>query len=231
MKNRIFRLRSKNKTIHSSFFIFHSSLKRTFVLLFLGSTMVSCKVHEYVDLGLLSGTLWATCNVGANTPEDFGDFFAWGETKPKPSYDPENYTFHTARRTLSIRNDVAHRRWHGKWRIPTISQWEELRDSCIWQWYPPSVVEDLPTATPESGIVKGYRVTGPNGNSIFLPAAGDIDGTIHYGIDTYGDYWSSSIHDADERKAEGFIFYTDGARTPYCWPRPSGHSIRPVRKR
>ncbi len=192
------------------------------MLLFVSTALVSCKVHEYVDLGLPSGTLWATCNLGAEKSEDFGDYYAWGETKPKETYTPENYTFLTARTTLSIRNDVARRRWHGKWRMPSVSQWAELKDSCSWMWL---------QGWDGTASVKGYRVTGPNGNFIFLPAAGDKDGATHYGIDTYGDYWSSTLQQDDPRKAQGFIFYTDGAYMLYNWSRSSGHSIRPVRMR
>ena len=197
----------------------HAVRNKALMLLFACTALCSCKVHEYVDLGLSSGTLWATCNLGAEKPEDFGDFFAWGETKPKEAYIPDNYTFLTARTTLSVRDDAARRRWHGRWRIPSVAQWTELKDSCFWMWLPEWAGLD----------VKGYRITGPNGNSIFLPAAGDIDGTTHYGIDTYGDYWSSTLRTDDPRQAQGFIFYSDGAFMLYNWSRSSGHSIRPVR--
>lgn len=183
--------------------------------------LTSCKTHQYVDLGLPSGTLWATCNLGADRPEDFGDFYAWGETTPKEAYTPENYTFLTARTSLSVRADAARRRWHGRWRIPTVSQWAELRDACIWTWLPEWAGH---------GTAKGYRIIGPNGNAIFLPAAGDIDGATHYGINTYGDYWSSTLRPDDTRQAQGFILYSDGAFMLYNWSRHSGHSIRPVKR-
>jgi len=216
------------------------------VLLLVCTGFVSCKTHQYVDLGLPSGTLWATCNLGADKPEDFGDFYAWGETTPKDAYTPENSTYLTARNTLSVRADAARRRWHGRWRTPSVSQWAELRETCIWTWLPEWTEQRDPSELARRwpsrdrrkrsqwaghGTVKGYRIIGPNGNTIFLPAAGDIDGTTHYGIDTYGDYWSSSLRPDDPRQAQGFIFYSDGAFMLYNWSRHSGHSIRPVRKR
>lgn len=182
--------------------------------------LTSCKVHEYVDLGLPSGTLWATCNLGADTPEEFGEFFAWGEKAPKASYDRENYSFLTNRMTLSWRNDAARRRWGGRWRMPTADDWGELMEQCSWRWLPAWDGQDA---------VKGYRVIGPNGNSLFLPAAGDIDGMTHFGINTYGDYWSSSNYDEKPHEAQGLIFYSDGGIRIYSWDRASGHTIRPVR--
>ena len=181
----------------------------------------SCKVHQCVDLGLPSGTLWATCNVGAQSPEQFGNYYAWGETRTKRAYTKENYRFKTRRQTLRRWNDVARRRWRGHWRMPTADEWQELIDSCSWRWLP---------MWGETGKVNGYIITGPNGQHIFIPAAGDIDGTTHYGIDTYGDYWSSSSSEEKPDQAQGMIFYSDGGIRVYTWERYAGHTVRPVRK-
>ena len=77
--------------------------------------------HEYVDLGLPSGTLWATCNVGANSPEEYGDYFAWGETQPKTIYSRSNYGYSNA--------DATKANWDSDWCMPTKEQWEELRNN------------------------------------------------------------------------------------------------------
>ena len=139
--------------------------------------------HEYVDLGLPSGTLWATCNVGADTPEGYGDYFAWGETAPKESYTWQTYRwcngyFNTMTKyctssdygsiddktELDPEDDAAYVNWGSSWRIPTTEQQQELRNECTWTW------------TERNGV-SGKLVTGPNGNTIFLPAAGDIIST------------------------------------------------------
>lgn len=128
-----------------------------------GTKTAKCSVvveptHTGVNLGLPSGTLWATCNVGASSPEDYGYYYAWGETEPKKSYTQINYTY-SATANLPLINDAAYTNWGNNWKMPTKDQEEELRDKCSWQW------------SKQNGIV-GYKVTGPNGNSIFLPAAG-----------------------------------------------------------
>ena len=118
--------------------------------------------HEYVDLGLPSGVKWATCNVGANKPEEFGDYFAWGETKPKKEYTYENSKTYAKERndfSASARYDVARVSWGGGWRMPTQEEAYELIEKCSW------------VKTKQNGIC-GYRTEGPNGNSIFIPCAG-----------------------------------------------------------
>ena len=134
--------------------------------------------HEYVDLGLPSGTLWATCNVGASAPEEYGDYFAWGETEPKEVYMWETYKwcngseytltkyctssdFGTVddKTELDPEDDAAYVNWGSSWRMPTWEQQWELLENCTWTWM-------------QQNGVNGRLVTGPNGNSIFLPAAG-----------------------------------------------------------
>ena len=147
--------------------------------------------HKYVDLGLPSGLKWATCNVGANKPEEYGDYFAWGEIKPKQEYEEGTYE-HIKRGFLGIKKyvslgdisgkpqyDAARFNWGGSWRLPTKKELEELEENCTWTW------------TTQGGN-KGYKVTGPNGNSIFLPAAGCRIGSLLAFEGSSGRYWSST---------------------------------------
>jgi len=136
--------------------------------------------HRYVDLGLSSGTLWATCNVGASHPNDYGKYFAWGEFVEKPEYTPENYNYVTAYNTHDLykKDDPAYLYLGGKWRTPTKKQIKELMEECQWSW------------ERYLGTI-GSRVTGPNGKSIFLPAGSFKDTHFFYKPDTaqYGSYW------------------------------------------
>lgn len=160
--------------------------------------------YEWVDLGLPSGLKWATCNIGATTPEGYGDYFAWGETSPKSNYTWETYKFRISgysydnvkfnkynayriygmvdnKTTLDLSDDAARANWGGKWRMPTKAEHDELRNNCTWTW------------TTQSGV-KGYKVTSKNnGNSIFLPAAGYREGTSLNNVGSDGIYWSSSL--------------------------------------
>ena len=138
--------------------------------------------HEYVDLGLPSGLKWATCNVGANTPEEYGDYYAWGETETKDEYTEANCTTYVKTMNDIAGNaqyDVARRKWGESWRMPTEAEMEELRDNCTWTW---TIQND----------VEGYKVTGHNGNHIFLPAAGNRLGSSLDYAGSYGNYWSST---------------------------------------
>lgn len=138
------------------------------------------KGHEWVDLGL--SVKWATCNVGATKPEEYGGYYAWGETEEKDDYSWDTYKYcelngdryiepseiiDIGSDISSSSYDVAHVKWGGKWRMPTDHEFFELSNSCSWQW------------TTLNGV-SGMRVTGKNGNSIFLPAAGSrSDGKIN----------------------------------------------------
>lgn len=149
-----------------------------------------------VDLGL--SVKWACCNVGANSPEDYGDYFAWGETSPKSSYTWENYQhwvgyyddlgnwcikYVTLNSDISgTQYDAATANWGGDWRMPTWAEQKELLNNCTWEW------------TTLNGVY-GRRVTGPNGNSIFLPAAGYRYGSSSYYVGSDGGYWSSTPDD------------------------------------
>ncbi len=153
--------------------------------------------HEYVDLGLPSGLKWATCNVGATNPEEYGDYFAWGETTPKQSYVESNYKWYKKsffggaykltkyknkrESLLEYTDDAARVNWGGKWRMPTRAEQDELRDHCTWE------------RTTLNGI-EGYKVISKkNGNSIFLPAAGCRDNSNLVNAGGHGGYWSSSL--------------------------------------
>ena len=161
---------------------------------------------EYVDLGLPSGTLWATKNIGANKPEEYGDYFAWGETKPKKEYTWETYkwcngtsdymtkynnneTYGTVdnKSELDLEDDAAYVNRGNSWRMPSNEQFEELVRNCNW------------TRTRYKGVY-GYMIKGKNGKSIFLPSGGKGDDT------------------EQERKSSGFGFYwTRNAPTKQWW--------------
>ena len=184
-----------------------------------------------VDLGLPSGLKWASCNVGATAPEEFGGYYAWGETEEKSDYSWDTYKYGTSisitkyctsssygtvdnKTTLEPTDDVATVKWGGSWRMPTTEEQQELINNCTCTW------------TTLNGV-NGYRVTGPNGNSIFLPAAGYRDGTGVYYQGSLGGYWSSSLNSSNSNDAYGLYFYS----SYYDWSYDSrfyGLSVRPV---
>ncbi len=158
--------------------------------------------HDYVDLGLPSGKKWATCNVGADSPIEFGDYYAWGEITPKETYTWSSYLwcngeestitkysdnpnegyngFTDNLRTLLPEDDAATVNWDASWRMPTYSEMFELKTNCVVTWIT------------KNGI-NGRLFTGPNGNSIFLPAAGNRYDNTSGGAGTYGSYWCSNF--------------------------------------
>ncbi len=136
--------------------------------------------HEWVDLGL--SVKWATCNVGASSPSDYGDYYAWGETSTKSSYDTDNsvtYGKNMGSIAGDSRYDAARANWGGTWRLPTKEEIDELVSKCKSEWT-------------TVGGHKGWNVTGPNGNSIFLPAAGFREGTSLSYADELGRYWGAT---------------------------------------
>ena len=188
--------------------------------------------YEAVDLGL--SVKWATHNVGATKPEEYGGYYAWGETEEKENYSWGTYiwcngSYNTMTKyctdssygivdnktVLDPEDDVAHVKWGGSWRMPTKAEQDELRNNCTW------------TRTTQNGV-NGYKVTGPNGNSIFLPAAG-----YRYGADVYdrgssGNCWSSSLFSFSSYACSLFFLGSS-----YDWRydyRYYGHSVRPVLK-
>lgn len=197
----------------------------------------SYRNHDLVDLGLPSGTLWATCNIGASSPEDFGCYYAWGETEGtcegKTSYLDDTYKFfngsamskyHEGGEVLEPIDDVATVKWGGEWRMPTYSEISELQNtkytSCEW--------------TTENGV-NGYRITsivkGFEGNSIFLPAAGahrDKTGRL-LDAGTKGYYWGSTLSTGDDAEQYASWMVINSSRiSKGSAPRSEGLSIRPV---
>ena len=192
--------------------------------------------HEFVDLGLPSGLKWATCNVGADNPEDYGDYYAWGETATKSNYSWSTYKWCNGssstmtkyctkssygtvdnKTTLDPDDDVAHVKWGGDWRMPTRAEQDELRDinNCTWTW------------TTQGGK-NGHLVTSKkNGNSIFLPAAGSRRGIDLYNAGSNGRYWSSSLYTSDSNYAYGLTLYSGDVQSA-SYPRYYGSAVRPV---
>ena len=180
--------------------------------------------HEYVDLGLPSGLKWATCNVGASSPEEYGDYYAWGEVETKSEYTRDNSKTHRELMGYisgSATYDVASSKWGGSWRLPTKKELEELESKCKWEWV-------------AINGKKGYKVTGPNGNSIFLPAAGYRDGSSLNDAGVLGNYWSSAPREwgsAPIWKSDCdayYLYFFSSYRDVYCSSRYDGRSVRPV---
>lgn len=172
--------------------------------------------HAFVDLGLPSGTLWATCNVGANSPEVFGDYFAWGETKPKIEYIEENYNYASNPEVLPANNDAATINWGEGWRMPTREEFVELECKCTCKWT-------------ELNGKEGCLFIGPNGNYIFLPAAQDRSGDSKSYSGTYGFYWTSSLNsDSQFSRSWLFDFDKEGYGMNSDEFRSEGLSVRPV---
>lgn len=197
--------------------------------------------HDYVDLGLPSGMLWATCNVGAAKPEDYGGYYAWGETEEKNNYISSTYKYYYKndfdeitkycnnssyayigypdnRTVLEAGDDVAHVKWGGNWRMPTDVEWEELSCNCTWTW----IIQNG---------VNGYMITskkdGFSDMSIFLPAAGFRN---NYGLtsaDSRGLYWSSSLYESYPFCACVVDFDSGNYDRSYVH-RINGLSVRPV---
>lgn len=181
-----------------------------------------------VDLGLPSGVKWANCNVGASSPEGFGGYYAWGETYEKDSYTEADYTYYSSSKQEWINigsniggtnRDVARKIWGGDWRMPTKDEIKELIDECSWQWT-------------SINKVNGYRITGPNGNSIFIPAAGIRNGTRVNNRGLGGFYWSGTLTEFYSGYVYGLYFNSDNwdywhdSRRYHS--RYYGFSVRPV---
>lgn len=181
------------------------------------------KDHEYVDLGLPSGTLWATYNVGANTPEGYGDYFTWGETKPKDVYDMASNKWFSLchdsigtywkvmkynsissvgvvdnKTELDPEDDAAYVNWGASWRMPTLAQQKELIRFCKWKW------------TTMNGV-NGRLVTGPNGKTMFLPAAGFHEDSLFVSGTT--SYWSRTL--ADSYLYSAYCLVSDSVEVDY----------------
>ncbi len=196
--------------------------------------------HGYVDLGLPSGLLWATCNVGASSPEGSGAYFAWGETWSKYNYawsntgdykygvgmsDVQDYGMYKYNSndnviTLETDDDGASVNWGGAWRTPTLEEQTELRTHCNWEWI---------ILNGTAGWKISSKAAG-NTNSIFLPAAGYRDELNEIGVNEYGYYWSSSVYTEDYGFAYCLNFYSEGSAV-YEQIRYCGLPIRSVCKK
>ena len=216
-----------------------------------GGNPVTPSVPDAVDLGL--SVKWASFNLGASSPEEYGDYYAWGETEPYyssqdpltwkegkeagyhwPSYKwcngeankltkycPANKASYwdgagipDGKTVLDPEDDAAYVNLGGNWRMPTYVEWTELRENCTCSWTTQNEVD-------------GYLVTGPNGNSIFFPAAG-LRGDADLGdAGSHGDYWSSSLYTGSPYFARGVDFYSGNVYGIYC-NRYLGLSVRPV---
>ena len=229
------------KTILFLFFMF-------VVFIAKAQAIESSEDHDYVDLGLPSGTFWATCNIGANAPEEAGDYFSWGEVSPKTTFYKSKYLFYKSITTepdangftatysgfskyvmetdavtygfkgyydnLSIlekEDDAANVLWGESWKIPTWDEMAELIKLCKWDWV---------------GLkgMDGYKVTGPNGNYIFLPVPGCY---TNHTLGDEGRYWSSSLGEYESRTATCLQISKAGI-SGYSGNRYYGYSIRPV---
>lgn len=171
--------------------------------------------HSLVDLGLPSGLKWATCNVGASNPEDSGDYFAWGETKPNDNYTKETCTYSDDQATLPFDVDAATANWGEGWRMPTKDEMDELIHICTGEWI-------------ERNGRNGYLFTGPNGNSIFFPAAGVRCENEFNKAGAEGNYWSSSLFVGYPRCAWYLCFNSGKYHMDSFSSRYFGNSIRPV---
>ena len=185
--------------------------------------------HEWVDLGLPSGTLWATCNVGASYPEEYGDYFAWGETSPKDEYSINTYKWYTNgtsitkyggsadnKTELDPEDDAAYVNWGDKWRMPSSDQLTELLTQCTWTW------------TKRNGV-NGRLVTGLNGNTLFWPAAGEIiDRSLQF-AGSNGWYWSRTLWRTDVPSGAYAVDFDSERVAENVLERRYGHNVRPVR--
>ena len=161
---------------------------------------------------------WADRNIGASSSSDCGDYFAWGETETKDSYTTSNcitYGVEMHDIAADAEYDAATANWGSKWQMPSKDVLEELVEKCTWVWT-------------SRNSLKGYLVTGPNGNSIFLPAAGYRSDSISK-VGENGRYWSSSPGDEnyDDCHAYYLNFHDDDREVFETW-RYYGRTVRPV---
>ena len=211
-------------------------------------------VGTAVDLGLPSGTLWADHNIGATNPEDYGDYYSWGETATKETYDWSTYfdtndggqTFgkynnDDGKTELETSDDVASQTWGGKWQMPTRAMIEELKSKCYWVWtttYNGKSVNGYIVYKAKNDPDKGAKVTSGSSPSsdydvatdphLFLPAAGFRQGSKLSDEGLKGYYWSRSLDPSDSQNAYNLHFHSGGV-LGYCTSsRDCGFAVRPV---
>ena len=200
--------------------------------------------HEYVDMGTVTvggvskNLKWATCNVGAENPWDYGDYFAWGETEPKSNYAWSNYFDTTdggstfikyyikgGKTVLDLEDDAANKNWGGTWRIPTDEEWDALHDKTLYDWV---WTTDYNGSGKDGMLVTRKDGTGPcSGNSIFLPAAGERDGTSSSVVGSWGFYWSSTLNTVSSDNALYKSFRSSGVYYGSSYRR-CGQPVRPL---
>jgi len=200
--------------------------------------------YDYIEMGL--SVKWASFNVGATKPEEYGDYFAWGEIEPKTDYSWSTYKwcngsyntmtkycnnssygnngFTDTKTTLAPEDDVAHVAWGGSWRMPTKAEQDDLRNNCTWTWYS--------SGNTEFNGVAGYKVTsnikGYTDRFIFLPAADHYSGMYRDNVGSEGFYWSCSLETIGPNGAYGLGFYSVHGPSYNAGPRCDGTSVRPV---
>lgn len=191
--------------------------------------------HEWIDMG--NGLKWATMNVGASSQEEFGDYFAWGETNTKDNFSWDTYKWglstsltryvtsesygtvddKTSFADYDYVDDAARANWGATWRTPTDAEWTWLRTNCAWTW----------KTTDDGFATNGYLVTATNGSSIFLPAAGAWDGVSLINASSNGYYWSSSLLEFFPSSALSVLFGSKDIGTKQL-ARFNGLPVRPV---
>ena len=190
-----------------------------------GNTQIVPQSHDFIDLGLPSGTLWATCNVGAIYAEEYGDYFAWGETSPKSEYFYHTHKWYSEEGETQMKkynevdgltvllpeDDAATVNWGEEWRMPTEEEIRELEEKCTYTW------------------IEINGVGGPNGNSIFVPASGDYYGSKLTSESIFGYFWSSSLMSKGDRSAYYMGIFSTGQGANGD-ARGSGKPVRAVRR-
>lgn len=197
----------------------------------------SCEVTvdcACIDLGLPSGTVWASCNLGGKKSIDTGDYYSWGSISPQDTYSWTTYRYGTLKSLskynsnnsygnvdnmleLDPEDDAAYINWGSDWRMPSIKQMQELLEECDISWIT------------QEGCAGCLLTSRRNSNSLFLPMAGYYSGTTFQGAGTSGAYWISSLDEENPSRAFILYFYQNMISTEYVNERCAGHPIRPVR--
>lgn len=209
-------------------------MKRTLLFSLIFFFGLTVKAQETIDLGL--SVNWGFANIGATTPEDPGAYFAWGEINEKTEYSWKTYIHSSGhektmtkycvnayygkvddKKQLGTSDDAAKQLLGGDWHIPTKAEFQELEEKCQWEWV-------------EQNGKAGYRVTGPSGNSIFLPAAGNKYNATVSNLGKRGDYWTSTLGEDYSNNGVNYTFWNEGHKLASNF-RYYGRTIRAVRSK